>query len=262
MKRIMLVILVLLGMNAQAANNVTCNGCVGTADVKNQAVTTAKLKDDAVTVNKIKNWSVSSPKLRGSSVTTNKIKDGAVTAAKIADNSVSASKVSSELKNDLNSACPAGQSVFGKTSAGEFLCEQTGVSFTRRLSTGVPVASAVCDESQVVLSVACDCDNANGARNFGLLFGCQVIGNGGVGGCYPDAGTYSAELDLPAANITVTCANQDAVAPEEIAPAVSKSIKSLAVAESDTQEDLDPVEEAVAAAEQKVGDYVSRIVGN
>jgi hypothetical protein len=64
------------------ANNVKCNGCVGSKDLKNNAVTGSKIKKNAVT---------------GS-----KIKAGAVTGDKIKDGSVSVEDLSLELQGDIS----------------------------------------------------------------------------------------------------------------------------------------------------------------
>lgn len=95
MKRATLVVasLVLsLTAYAQSATDLDCNGCVDTKELGNEAVGAAKLKPGSVTTGKIRNGAVTRP------------------------------KVARSLKADLNTECPAGQVVVGKTNSGRFIC--------------------------------------------------------------------------------------------------------------------------------------------
>ena len=67
------------------------------------------------------------------------------------------------------------------------------------------VASASCPSDRIVLSANCDCDYVNGTRNFGVLFGCQVAGNGGVAGCFAEGTTYNPLLPNPLATVHLRC---------------------------------------------------------
>ena len=73
------------------------------------------------------------------------------------------------------------------------------------LSDGSGVAAELCPVNTIVGSAQCDCDYENGTRNFGVLFGCQVAGNGGVAGCFPEGTTYNPGLPMPLATITLVC---------------------------------------------------------
>jgi hypothetical protein len=72
------------------------------------------------------------------------------------------------------------------------------------------VVSALCPLNSTILSANCDCDNVSGTRNYGVLFACQLAGNGGVGGCFPEYGTYDPFLPSSRATITIVCATQSA----------------------------------------------------
>jgi hypothetical protein len=76
-------------------------------------------------------------------------------------------------------------------------------STSSALSTGV--VSVSCPSDSLVLSSSCSCDNANGTRNFGVLFGCEVTGNGAIVGCFSDAGSYNPNLPPPRGEVTALC---------------------------------------------------------
>jgi hypothetical protein len=78
--------------------------------------------------------------------------------------------------------------------------------FTVTVSDGSGVASTGCPAGSFVTSANCDCNNVNGTRNFGVLFGCQIAGNGVVGGCFDEAGTFDPFLPAPLATVTAMCA--------------------------------------------------------
>jgi len=73
------------------------------------------------------------------------------------------------------------------------------------VSDGSGVASASCPVDTIVGSAQCDCDYASGTRNFGVLFVCQVAGNGGVAGCFPEGATYDPGLPSAIATVTLVC---------------------------------------------------------
>ena len=160
--------LALLGLGAQVhaqANDVDCYHCVDTRDIAANAVITGKLKKHAVTQSKIgKN-----------AVTTNKIKNYAVTSDKLSDEVFFAIS----------------------ESIGGIILEQMSVS------DGSGVASLVCPAGTLVGSANCNCDFVNGSRNFGVLFMCQVAGNGGVAGCFNHL--FDPILPFPLATITLSC---------------------------------------------------------
>lgn len=67
------------------------------------------------------------------------------------------------------------------------------------------VAGAQCPADRLVVSANCNCDSVDGTRNIGVLFGCNVAGNGGVAGCFPEVVTFDPALPPPLASITVVC---------------------------------------------------------
>jgi len=72
-------------------------------------------------------------------------------------------------------------------------------------SDGSGVASTLCPVETFASSANCDCDSGGGTRNYGILFGCQLAGNGGVAGCFPDGFSYNPGLPAPIAAITLVC---------------------------------------------------------
>lgn len=77
--------------------------------------------------------------------------------------------------------------------------------FTATASDGSGVVVVSCPAPSVVTSANCDCDNVNGTRNFGVLFGCQVAGNGVVGGCFSEGVTFDPGLPSPEVTATAVC---------------------------------------------------------
>jgi hypothetical protein len=75
------------------------------------------------------------------------------------------------------------------------------------LSDGSGVAAAQCPSGTIVGSANCDCEGDGQTRNFGVMFGCNVAGNGGVAGCFPEGATYNPTLPVPVATITLVCAS-------------------------------------------------------
>ncbi len=97
--------IVLLGLGAEvhAQDEVDCFHCVDTRDIAAEAVTTGKIAKKAVTANKIAKQAVNASKLAKDAVVTNKIADGAVTVDKVA----------SELSNAIGTFCAPGEAVVG-----------------------------------------------------------------------------------------------------------------------------------------------------
>jgi hypothetical protein len=75
---------------------------------------------------------------------------------------------------------------------------------TSSSATTTSVTSATCPTNSIVLSANCGCSNAGGTRNFGVLFVCEVAGNGGVVGCFVDA-SYNPNLPAPRGDIAIEC---------------------------------------------------------
>lgn len=65
------------------ANDVICNGCVGTADLAGNAITSAKIKDGEVRTDDIAAGAVGSLRIKDNDVKTQDIAPGAVTKAKL-----------------------------------------------------------------------------------------------------------------------------------------------------------------------------------
>jgi hypothetical protein len=160
----------LLGIAAVAhaqANDLDCNHCVDPKDIATGAVRTNKIAPKAVTAKQI----------RSGAVTTYKIKNGAVTTPKL----------SPEVSDAIDQAL--GGLLFQKPSA----------------SDGSGVAGTLCPANSLIASANCDCSDEQQTRNFGVLFVCQVAGNGGVAGCFNEAGTYNSLLPTPLATVTLVC---------------------------------------------------------
>lgn len=80
-----------------------------------------------------------------------------------------------------------------------------GIIISRFFSSAAGVAGASCPVDSLVLSANCDCEGDGQTRNFGILFVCQVSGNGGVAGCFPEGVTFNPLLPEPLATIEVAC---------------------------------------------------------
>ena len=161
------------------ANDVDCDKCINTADIAGGAVTTAKLRKSAVTTNKISDKAVTANKIAGGAIRTGKIKNGAVTMQKLSPN-----------VQDLVNG-----------SIGGIILEQVVAI------DGSGVVGQPCPANSLVGSASCSCDGDGVGSNFGVLFACRVAGNGGVGGCYPEAGTFNPMLPASPASITLVCAS-------------------------------------------------------
>jgi hypothetical protein len=83
-----------------------------------------------------------------------------------------------------------------------------GMFFTERVSAVSPenstVASASCPADTLVMSVNCGCDGSGG-RNLGVLFGCELAGNGGIVGCFNEPSTFSFTRPPPRGVVTLLC---------------------------------------------------------
>lgn len=170
----------LLGLGAEVhaqASDVVCDKCINSSDIAGGAVATSKLKKQAVTKAKLADKAVTTTKIAGGAVTSGKIKNGAVTFGKL----------SSNVADSING------------SIGGLILEQTSVV------DGSGVAGHVCPVNTLVGSANCDCEGDGETRNFGVLFGCQLAGNGGVAGCFPEGTLFDPLLPSPLATITLLC---------------------------------------------------------
>ena len=73
----------------------------------------------------------------------------------------------------------------------------------RVAESGTGIAAAQCPTDTVPISASCSCDYVNGTRNFGVLFGCTVVGDGAAAGCYHHLPDFS--LPPPLAIVRVEC---------------------------------------------------------
>ena len=176
-------------VNESPADDVLCNKCVDSTDLANKSVTQAKI--------------------RNGSVTAGKIKKQAVTASKIKNGAVTVSKVAPELSNSLGTYCLPGQAVVGKNQDGNLVCELTGVLFASYKSRATSVAGVTCPRNSFPVSANCGCDNANGLRNYGILFSCQMAGNGAIVGCFDEGVSYDFRKPSARASVTVMCASEN-----------------------------------------------------
>lgn len=151
---------------AQAAQNVVCNLCVHNTDLANNAITTTKIAAGGVT----------NADLAGSSVTSAKIHDGNV------------------FLHDLSADVQAflGGAIANITTLGAS-------------ASAAGVAGVNCPSDRIPISASCSCDDANGSRNFGVLFSCAVAGTGAIAGCFAEAVTFNPGLPAPLAEVTAVC---------------------------------------------------------
>lgn len=80
-----------------------------------------------------------------------------------------------------------------------------GIIVSSYFASNDGVADALCPADTLVLSANCHCEGDGTSRNFGVLFFCQVSGNGGVAGCIPEGLTYNQFLLDPRATVEVVC---------------------------------------------------------
>jgi hypothetical protein len=151
---------------AQTATDVVCTSCVGRVDLANGAVDTAKLAPNAVRT----------PDIANSAVTGEKIKNGSVALADL----------TTQLKDSLGPLV-------------------SNVAFEGVEAFDAGVASVECPEDTVAISASCVCDDVNGSRNFGVLFGCAVDGVGAAAGCFPEAASFNPTKPDPRAQVLAVC---------------------------------------------------------
>ena len=122
---------------AQTATDVTCTSCVGETDIANQAVTSAKIAEGTI---------------RGTD-----IRAGAITSDKILNGTVSRTDLSPQVQDLLDGAI-------------------VNITIQRVAVSAGGVAGAECPSGRIPVSASCECDDANGTRNFGVLFACTISG--------------------------------------------------------------------------------------
>ena len=78
---------------ALTADDVVCDKCIDTTDVKWGAISTGKLKNNAVKTNKIKDGNVTNSKLANDAVTSAKVKNESLTGSDILNNSLTTNDI-------------------------------------------------------------------------------------------------------------------------------------------------------------------------
>ena len=152
--------------SAQTATNVICTSCVGETDIANQAVTGAK----------IANGSVTGADIRPGAITSDLIKNQTITNSDLA---------------------PSLQDLLGSGIA--------NITVARVSASGASVVGANCPAGRIPVAASCECDNAHGARNLGVLFGCTVSGTGAAAGCFEEARSFNPTLPAPLAIVSAVC---------------------------------------------------------
>ena len=151
---------------AQTATDLNCTSCVGETDIANQAVTGAKIANGTITATDI----------RLSTITSDRIRNQTLVMADLAPS----------LQDDLNGAIA------------NFTVQRVSASATS-------VVGAACPSDRIPVGASCECDDANGARNIGVLFGCTVTGTGAAAGCFDEATTFNPTLPEPLAIVRAVC---------------------------------------------------------
>ena len=151
---------------AQAATDVDCNLCVNNSDLANNSVTSGRIVDGTIR--------------------TDDLAPGAVTTATLKNRAVSFGKLSTGVRDALDGA----------------IANLTTVA-VEDAATGI--AEASCPSGRIPVSASCLCDDANGSRNFGVLFACAVDGNGAVAACFDEGRTFNAAKPSPLAIVQANC---------------------------------------------------------
>jgi hypothetical protein len=140
-----------------------------------------------------------------------------------------------------------------------------GLIVSSVISAATGVAGASCPSDRIVLSANCDCNYENGTRNYGVLFGCSVAGNGGVAGCYPEGTSYNPNLPSPLATVHLRCLSGITNNGTPIQPTyVPLSAKLIASRQTDaTHEDsktsADTLEVAIKSLQDQILDFETRL---
>jgi hypothetical protein len=152
--------------SAQTATDLTCTSCVGETDIANQAVTSAKIADGTIK--------------------TADIRPGAITTDKILNGTVSRNDLSPQVQDLLDGAI-------------------VNITIQRVTVSAGGVAGAECPSGRIPVSASCECDDANGTRNFGVLFSCTISGTGAVSACFDEAASFNPQLPAPLAIVRAVC---------------------------------------------------------
>lgn len=153
-------------VEAQTATNVVCTSCVNETDLASQSVSTSKILDGTIKAADIQN--------------------GSITSDKIANGTVAKKDLSAQLNGMLDNAV-------------------TNITIQRVEASAASVAGAECPSSRIPVSASCECDDANGARNLGVLFSCTISGTGAVSACFEEARSFNPTKAVPVAIVRAVC---------------------------------------------------------
>lgn len=93
-------------------------------------------------------------------------------------------------------------------------------------SDGSGVVGTSCPVNSIVGSTQCSCSSESGTRNFGVLFACELAGNGGVAACFDYI--FDPNLPSPLVSITLVCVSGVQNDGTPIVPTFAKGDRSLA----------------------------------
>lgn len=102
------------------------------------------------------------------------------------------------------------------------------ISVDRFTFTNQSVASASCPASSAIVGIGCSCLDGNGTKNLGVLFGCDMAGNGGVAGCSPEAITFNPNKAFSDARVTVQCLSGGSGITSRSAPKSTEDLDAMA----------------------------------
>ena len=182
---------------AQTATDLNCTSCVGETDIANQAVTGAKIANGTITATDI----------RLSTITSDRIKNQTLVMADLAPS----------LQDDIGGAI-------------------SNLTVQRVSASATSVVGAACPSGRIPVGASCECDDANGARNIGVLFGCTVTGTGAAAGCFDEAATFNPTLPEPLAIVRAVCLGAESVdgtpwVPTRAGLVVDRNVSESAAAE-------------------------------
>lgn len=151
---------------AQTATDVVCTACINETDIRDQAVTSAK----------ITNGTIAGVDIHVNAITSDKVKNQTLVMADLA---------------------PTLQDAIGGAIA--------NLTVLRVSASGGGVVAASCPSDRIAVGASCECDDSNGARNAGVLFGCTVSGQGAAAGCFAEARSFNPTLPDPLALLRAIC---------------------------------------------------------
>ncbi|MEN9728333.1 MAG: hypothetical protein RL434_2699 [Pseudomonadota bacterium] len=181
---------------AQNATDLTCSGCVGTADLANSSVTAPKIPNGAIGGLKLANGAVTTVKVTDGAITTSKIANGAITNLKLGAGAVNSAKIlnGSVASEDLSPALA------------ERLNGAVVLLTTLPILSAAPLySSAQCPADRIPISANCSCESYGGVLNYGTLQSCFTTSAGAVASCLIDGLTYNPAKAFPEAAVAAIC---------------------------------------------------------